>query len=143
MREIQLSDTEGDARVSLWGQKAESPIKTGDFVSISHLSPKKFQMTTYLHTTPHSTIDMTSPSTDQKTLTIVAYNHDGDTKYTLVSDEGEEYIVQETVLQKLFPNTQNMQEAFIQVIPFKCSAQIEGLTIKDMALDIKSEANFD
>lgn len=41
VRDIEVDDGTGMVRISLWGEKARSPIKTGQTIRLTHMSPKR------------------------------------------------------------------------------------------------------
>lgn len=59
VRHIAVTDDEGeDINVSLWGDKAQSPVKTGHRIKLTHLSPKKFRNNIYLQSTQFTEIQV-------------------------------------------------------------------------------------
>ena len=60
VRNIEVEDKTGSIQVALWNDITKSPVKSGDHVKITHVSPKnnKFQQRLTLTTTKDTHIDV-------------------------------------------------------------------------------------
>ena len=60
VRNITVSDQEGtEIAVALWRTLTTSPVKTGDFVLISHVVSRKYRGDVTLQTTSHTAVQVT------------------------------------------------------------------------------------